>query len=70
MTPHPLLRKRFTRTSSEPESTELQFMEDEIDKLTHIVKKFEEATKDQIEVGRCGCRVLNGVMIEWCGDHY
>lgn len=70
MKPHPLLRKRFPRTSTSPEATELQFLEEDIGRLEHIVSKFQEATKDQIEVRHCGCRVLNGVMIEWCGDHY
>jgi hypothetical protein len=70
MTSHPHLRKRFPDTSSEPESTELQFMEDEINRLSYLVRKFEDATKNQIIISQCGCRYLNDILIEWCGDHY
>lgn len=70
MTPVPNLLKRFPMTGTSPETTELQFLIEDVRRLEYKLSKFEEATKNLIKVRNCGCRVLNGVVIEWCGDHY
>ena len=66
----PNLLKKFPMSCSSPETTELQFLMEDIRRLEELVEKYEKATSSQTEILNCGCKVLNGVLLKWCGEHY